>query len=55
MGSGCGAVGRVLASNSRGPGFEFSHRQLLLNINLLVEKTKRKKKTPGMAQKKTPI
>ena len=36
MGSGCGAVGRVVASNTRGPGFESSHRQLLLNIYLLL-------------------
>ena len=35
-GSGCGAVGRVVASNTRGPGFESSHRQLLLNIYLLL-------------------
>ena len=31
MGSGCGAVGRPVASDTRGPGFESSHRQLLLN------------------------
>ena len=30
-GSGCGAVGRAVASNTRGPGFKCSHRQLLLN------------------------
>ena len=35
-GSGCGAVGRAVASNTRGPGFESSHRQLLLNIYLLL-------------------
>ena len=35
VGSGCGAVGRAVASHSRGPGFESSHRQLLLNIYLL--------------------
>ena len=34
-GSGCGAVGRAVASNTRGPGFESSHRQLILNIYLL--------------------
>ena len=28
-GSGCGAVGRAVAYDTRGPGFESSHRQLL--------------------------
>ena len=36
LGSGCGAVGKAVASNTRGPGFESSHRQLLLNIYLLL-------------------
>ena len=36
MGSGCGAVGRVVVSNTRGPRFKSSHRQLLLNIYLLL-------------------
>ena len=36
MGSGCGAVGRAVASKTRGPGFKNSHRQLLLNIYLLI-------------------
>ena len=46
VGSGCGAVGRAVASKTRGPGFESSHWQLLLNIYLLltVEKTKNKEK-----------
>ena len=35
MGSGCGTVARVVASDTRGPGFEFSNRQLLLNICFL--------------------
>ena len=35
-GSGCGTVGRAVASNTRGPGFESSHRQLLLNNYLLL-------------------
>ena len=34
-GSGCGSVGRAVASNTRGPRFESSHRQNLLNICLL--------------------
>ena len=36
LGSGCGAVGRAVASDTRGPGFESSHWQLLLNIYLLL-------------------
>ena len=33
MGSGCGSVGRAVASNSRGPRFESSHREkFILNI-----------------------
>ena len=48
MGSDCGAVGRAVASNTRGPWFESSHRQLLLNIHLLLtvcrkDKNKEKK------------
>ena len=47
---GCGAVGRAVAYNTRGPGFEFSHRQLLLNIYLLLtvcRKDKNKEKGAG--------
>ena len=36
VGSGCGAVGRAVASDSRGPGFESSHWQLLFNIYLML-------------------
>ena len=36
QGSGCGAVGRVVASDTRGPEFESSHWQLLLNIYLVL-------------------
>ena len=33
MGSGCGSVGRAVASNARGPRFESSHRQkFIFNI-----------------------
>ena len=33
MGSGCGSVGRAVASNWRGPRFESSHREkFILNI-----------------------
>ena len=38
MGGGCGSVGRAVASNTRGPRFESSHRQnfiFILNICLL--------------------
>ena len=52
MGSGCGAVGRAVAYDTRGPGFESSHRQLLLNIYLLLtdfRKDENKEKRPGMA------
>ena len=52
QGSGCGAVGRVVASDTRGPEFESSHWQLLLNIYLLLtvcRKDENKEKRPGMA------
>ena len=35
MGSGCGSVGRAVASNTRGPRIESSYRQDLLNICFL--------------------
>ena len=35
LGSGCGTVDRVVASDTRGPGFKSSHRHFLLN-NLLL-------------------
>ena len=50
VGSGCGAIGRAVASNTRGPGFESSHRQLLLNIYLLLtvcRKDENKEKEAG--------
>ena len=31
LGCGCGTVGSAVASETRGPGFESSHWQLLLN------------------------
>ena len=46
-GSGCGTVDSVVASDTRRPGFESSHRKLQLNNYLLfVQKTKIKKKMP---------
>ena len=53
LGSGCGAVGRAVAYDTSGPGFESNHRQLLLNIHLLLtvcRKDENKEKRPGMAQ-----
>ena len=51
LGSGCGSVGRAVASNSGGPWFESSHQQkFILNIYCQLKKTtKIKKKRPGMA------
>ena len=49
-GSGCGAIGRAVTSNTRGPEFESSHRQLLLNIYLLLtvcRKDENKEKEAG--------
>ena len=57
MGSGCGSVGRAVASDTRGPRFESSHQQKFiykLNIcycQLCIEKTTIQKKRPGMAKK----
>ena len=50
MVSGCGSVGRAVASNSRGPRFESSHReQFILNIycQLYSKKDKNKEKEAG--------
>ena len=57
-GSGCGAVGRAVAYDTSGPGFESSHRQLLLNIHLLLTvcgKDENKEKRPRMAHFKKKI
>ena len=55
-GSGCGSVGRVVASDTRGPQFESSHQQkfinieqLLYTINCVLKRRKITKKRPGMA------
>ena len=51
-GSGCASVDRALASDTIGPRFESSHWQTLnytLNAVNCIEKTKIKKKMPGMA------
>ena len=55
LGSGCGSVGRAVASDTRGPRFESSHRQkfnieqLLDTVNCVLKRRKIKKKRPGMA------
>ena len=59
MGSGCGSVGRAVASNTRGPRFESSHWQTFISeihfyIVNCIEKTKIKEKRPGMAHFKKP-
>ena len=45
--NGCGAICRAVASDTRDPRFESSHRQNLYLFNLS-EKTEMKKKRPGM-------
>ena len=54
-GSGGGSVGRVVASNSRGKQFESSHRQTFKMYIYCIEKTKIKKKGPGMDHLKKPL
>ena len=39
MGSGCGSVGRVVASDIRGPRFESSHWQNLYILNICLLST----------------
>ena len=48
MGSSCGSVGRVVAPETRDWRFKSRHRQNLFT-NSTIEKTKIKKKRPGMA------
>ena len=40
MGSGCGAVGRAVASETRGPRFESSHRQNLYVLSTVLKRQK---------------
>ena len=54
IGSGCDSVGRAVASDARGLWFESSHLQTFISDIYLftvncIEKTKIKKKRPGMA------
>ena len=44
LGSGCGSVGRAIASDTRGPQFNSSRGRIFC-----IEKIKIKKKRPGMA------
>ena len=52
MGSGCSLVGRAVASDSRGPRFESSHRQNIYIEHLFtvncIEKTKITEKEAGI-------
>ena len=52
LGSGCGSVGRAVASNTRGLRFESGHWQTYMEHLFTVncnETTKIKKKRPGIA------
>ena len=49
LGSGCGAVGRMVAFDIKGPQFESSHRQNLYLLHQLYWKDGNKEKRPGMA------
>ena len=46
-GSGCGSVGRAVASDTRGPRFEWTHRRNLIQYQLY--RKDEKKKRPGKA------
>ena len=51
LGSGCGSVGRAVASETRDQRFELSHWQTLYYLNIVdcIEKMKNKEKKQGMA------
>ena len=49
LGSGCGSVGRAVASDTRDPRFEFRHQQNFI-CQLYKSKDKNIKKRPGIAQ-----
>ena len=55
MGSGCGSVGRAVASNTRDPRFEFRHLGTINCIKTVLNRWKLRKKGLGMAQLKNPI
>ena len=53
MGSGCGSVGRAVASDTSGPQFESSHRYIFKeHLFTAFKKTKIKEERPGMAHLK---
>ena len=47
LGSGCGTVGRVVASDTRDPWFESQHWQKFICQLFYLEKTKIMKQRPG--------
>ena len=47
LGSGCGSVGRVVASKSRGPQFESSHRNVYCQLYLKDENKEKKRPVIG--------
>ena len=48
LGSGCGSVGRAVASDARGPRFKFSNQPTFI-ADIYLFTTKIKKKRPGLA------
>ena len=54
----CGSVGRAVTFDPRGPWFESSHWQKII-VNIFTvncfEKTKKRKKWPGMTHQKTKL
>ena len=48
-GNGCSSFGREVIFDTRDQQFESSHRQFFIAINC-IEKTKKRKKKPGMGQ-----
>ena len=51
VGSGCGSVGRAVASDGRGPRFESSHRQNDIEqclLSTVLKRQKINKKRPGI-------
>ena len=44
MGTGCGAVGRAVASNTRDPQFKFSHLQNLYVLSSVLKRRKKRKR-----------
>ena len=53
FGQWCGRFDRAVTSDTRGPGFEFTRQQLLMNNHLLLicRKDENKEKWPRMARK----